>query len=56
MKVKDLIKSLADYNPNTEVFLDTSEGESFLKLDDCYKNDKKIILYASVFNMDNQED
>ena len=56
MKVKDLIKSLADYNPNTEVFLDTTEGESLLKLDNVYKNEKKIILYASEFNMDNQED
>lgn len=56
MKVRDLIKSLADFNLDDEVYLDTDEGMTLIKLDDVYTNDSgKVIAYGSVFNKDNDD-
>ena len=54
MKVKQAIKELVDC-PNKEIYLDTMEGEQLLKLDEIYVNDEgKVVLYGSIFNMDNK--
>lgn len=54
MKVKQAIKELVDC-PNKEIYLDTTEGEQLLKLDGIYTTDDgKVVLYGSIFNMDNK--
>ena len=53
MKVKDLVRQLKKLNQESEVKLDTSEGEFPLILDSVFEEDDKVFLYGSEFNMDN---
>ena len=53
MKVKDLVRQLKKLNQESEVKLDTSEGEFPLILDSVHEEDDKVFLYGSEFNMDN---
>lgn len=53
MKVKDLARLLKKLDQESEVKLDTSEGEFPLILDSVFEEDGIVFLYGSDFNMDN---
>lgn len=52
MTIKELVQKLSEYDQNLNVSLDTSGGVEFLEIDQVYKNQNGLVLYGSIFSVD----
>ena len=55
MKAKDLIKILKEINQESSVCIDSDEGRLLLRVSSTYEIQGKLVLYASIFDGQEEE-